>query len=200
MLKRVRIVIWATVVVLAGVVALTVAGVRVPGLGQRPLPLAASVGGPFELASTQGGLVSDRDLKGKPYAIFFGYTFCPDVCPTTLLDLTNAIKELGPDADRMRYVFVSVDPARDTIEQLKLYLSSFDPRIIGATGSDVQVAEIARAFRVYFEKVPGKEGYTINHTASTFLMDGGGHFHGTLSFEDKPEVIVGKLKRLIAGG
>jgi protein SCO1/2 len=197
-LRIIQIALWVLVAILGGFVVLTTSSIHLPWQPGNALPLAVSIGGPFELAATDGSTVSDQRLKGKPFAIFFGYTFCPDVCPTTLLDLTNAMKELGPDADRMRYVFVSVDPGRDSIEQLKLYLSSFDPRIIGATGTNAQIADIARKYRVIFEKVESKQGYTINHTASTYLMDAQGHFVGTFDYLDKPEVVLAKLKRLIA--
>ena len=200
MLRAIRYVLWGLIAVLAGAVVLAVSGVRAPWQSQANLPLAAVIGGPFELAATSGAKLSDATLKGQPFAIFFGYTFCPDVCPTTLLDLSNTIKQLGPDADKMRYVFVSVDPAQDSIEQLKLYLSSFDPRIIGATGTEAEIANIARKYRVVYEKVATKDGYTINHTASTYLMDAAGRFQGTFSFQDKPEIVLAKLRRLIKDG
>ncbi len=199
MLRTIRICTWALVALLAGAVVLATSGVRMPWLGSHELPLAAAIGGPFELASTNGGTVSSSSLKGKPFAVFFGYTFCPDVCPTTLLDLSLVIKQLGPAADQMNYVFVSVDPGRDSIEQLKLYLSSFDPHIIGATGSEAALADMARKYRAIYEKVANKDGYTINHTASVYLMDADGRFHGTLGYQEKPDVVVAKLKRLMAG-
>lgn len=200
MLRTLRILTWAAVFVLAGIVALSVAGVRLPGLSQKSLPLATAIGGPFELASTQGGTISSKMLAGKPFAVFFGYTFCPDVCPTTLLDLSNDIRLLGPDADRMNYVFVSVDPERDTIDQLKLYLSSFDPHIIGATGSDTAIADMARKYHAVYRKVTSKDGtVTFDHTATTYLMDANGLFHGTLTYQESQDVAVAKLRRLIAG-
>lgn len=200
MLRNIRTMMWALVALLAVVVGLAVSGVAVPGLTSRNLPLASVIGGPFQLASTTGAPVTNEQFKGKPLAVFFGYTFCPDVCPTTLLDLSTAIKQLGPDADRMNYLFVSVDPARDTIEQLKLYLSSFDPHIIGASGTEAQISDVTRKYRAIYEKVASKDGYTINHTATTYLMDARGQFHSTLGYQENPDVVVAKLKRLIAGG
>jgi protein SCO1 len=199
MLHAIRVFAWGLLIALAAAVALSTAGVKLPALTQRALPLASVIGGPFELAATTGGTVSSESLKGKPLAVFFGFTFCPDVCPTTLLDLSTAIKQLGADADRMNYLFVSVDPGRDTIEQLKLYLSSFDPRIIGATGTEAQIADMVRKYRAVYEKVTTKDGYTINHTATTYLMDARGQFHGTLAYQENADVVVAKLKRLIAG-
>ena len=200
MLKTIRIIAWCLVGVLAAVVVLASLGVRIPGFQQKSLPLAASIGGPFALPSTRGDVVSSASLDGKPFAVFFGYTFCPDVCPTTLLDLSGVIKQLGPDADRMNYLFVSVDPQRDTIEQLKLYLSSFDPHIVGLSGTEQQIAEVARQYRAVYEKVSTKDGYTINHTATTYLMDAHGRFFSTLGYQENPDVAVRKLKRLISGG
>lgn len=201
MLRTLRILAWSAVILLSGAVVLTVAGVPLPGLAPRPLPLATAIGGPFELASTRGGAVSSRSLAGKPFAVFFGYTFCPDVCPTTLLDLSNAIKLLGADAGRMSFVFVSVDPERDTIEQMKLYLSSFDPHIIGATGSEAAIADMARKYRAVYRKVVSKDGtITYDHTATTYLMDAQGLFHGTLAYQESPDVAAAKLRRLINGG
>jgi protein SCO1 len=203
MLRIIRIATWTLIAALGGIVVLATAGVRLPGMPSgnfsSQLPLAAAIGGPFALPATTGGTVSSDSLKGKPFAVFFGFTYCPDVCPTTLLDLSNTIKQLGTDADRMNFLFVSVDPGRDTIEQLKLYLSSFDPHIIGATGTDAQIAGIARAYRAVYEKVPTKESYTMNHTATTYLMDAKGQFHSTLAYQENPDVVLKKLKRLIAG-
>ena len=199
MLRTIRSLAWALVAVLAAIVALASAGIKLPGLGNRPPPFEATIGGPFALEATNGSVVSSDGLKGTPFALFFGYTFCPDVCPTTLLDMSATIKALGPDAGRMRFLFVSVDPERDTLEQLKLYLSSFDPHIVGLSGTPDQIAELARKYRAVYEKVPGKDGYTINHTATTYLMDGQGRFQGTLGYQEKQEIVVQKLKRLIGG-
>ena len=200
MLRTLRVVIWGLVVVLATAVLLSTSGIRWPFSSPRSLPLATVVGGPFTLASTAGGTVSNETLRGKPTAVFFGFTFCPDVCPTTLLDLSNAIKQLGPDADKMNFLFVSVDPERDTIDQLKLYLSSFDSHIVGATGTPAQIQDMARKYRAIYEKVPTKDGYTINHTATTYLMDSAGRFHSTLAYQENADVVTAKLRRLIAGG
>lgn len=201
MLRIIRYIAWVLLALFAGAVVLAMNGVRSPWQPPQGLPLASVVGGPFELASTRGGTISSESLKGRPFAIFFGYTFCPDVCPTTLLDLSNVIKDLGPDADRMQFLFVSVDPARDTVEQLKLYLSSFDPHISGATGSEAEIAGVTRRYRAIYEKVPGKGAgdYTVNHTATTYLMDAQGRFQGTINYQEKPEVVLVKLKRLISG-
>jgi protein SCO1/2 len=160
---------------------------------------APQIGGPFELTTQDGRHLSSRDLLGRPFAVFFGFTFCPDVCPTTLLDLTNVLKQLGPDSDKMRYLFISVDTQRDTPEQLKLYLSNFDPRITGLTGAPREIAAVAKAYRAYYEKIPTSDGFTYNHTALMYLMDAKGHFAGTITYQETEAVQVAKLKRLIEG-
>lgn len=162
------------------------------------LPFAAKFGGPFTLTDHNGEPFSSEKLKGRPFAIFFGFTFCPDVCPTTLLELTKDIETLGPDADKMSYVFVSVDPERDKPEFLKTYLENFDARIIGLTGTPQQVSDLARAYRVYYEKVKTKEDYTVNHTATTYLMGADGELVSTLAYGEKPEMRRRKLRNLIA--
>jgi protein SCO1/2 len=196
-MRTVRIVAWAAIAALV----LAVGGLTLwRGADGFPksLPLAAAIGGPFELTTHDGERLSSKALEGKPFAIFFGFTFCPDVCPTSMLDLTNVLRQLGPDADRMRYFFVSVDHERDTPEHLKLYLSSFDPRIVGLTGSPEEIAAVARAYRAFYEKVKTKDGFTYNHTALIYLMDRKGQFAGTIAYQEKEETQLEKLRRLIA--
>jgi protein SCO1 len=163
----------------------------------RQLPLAARIGGPFELTTHDGRRLSSAELKGTPFALFFGFTHCPDVCPTTMLELSNAIKALGPDADRMRFLFVSVDPERDTPEQLKLYLSNFDPRITGLVGTPEEIAAVAKAYRAIYEKVPTKDGFTFNHTALVYLMGPDGRLVATLTYQESAETQLKKLRRLL---
>jgi protein SCO1/2 len=161
-----------------------------------PSLFSAAVGGPFELRHVSGRRFGTRDLAGKPFAIFFGFTQCPDVCPTTLLDISNHIAALGGAAARINVVFVSVDPERDTAEHMQAYLASFDPRIVGLTGTPEEIAAIVRAYRVLVQKVPTTSGYTINHTATVFLMDAKGRFFGTMSFQEPAETQLAKLRRL----
>lgn len=159
------------------------------------------IGGPFTLTTQTGAKLSDADLKGKPFAVFFGFTHCPEVCPTTLWETTEALKTLGPDADRLTVMFISVDPARDTPEFLASYLQSFDPRIVGLTGTEAEIAAVGKAYRAYWRKVPTDGGdYTMDHTASIFLMDRDGQFAGTISYGEAMETRLQKLRRLIAGG
>ena len=199
MLKTIRLVAWAAIAALALAAGAVMLGLGPQGFNPAKAPLSASIGGPFALTTHKGERLTSDDLKGKPFAVFFGFTYCPDVCPTSLLDMTNLIKDLGPDAQKMRYLFISVDPERDTAEQLKLYLSSFDPAIVGLTGTVAEIADVARKYRAVYEKVPTKEGYTINHTATVYLMDANGQFAGTLAYQEKADTALAKLKRLIAG-
>jgi protein SCO1/2 len=160
----------------------------------------APIGGSFALTDQSGKPFSNIDLLGKPYAIFFGYTNCPDVCPTTLFELSQALTSLGKEADRLRVVFVTVDPTRDTPEALGEYLTAFDPRIVGLTGSEAGIAGTAKSFRVFMQKVPAEEGddYTMDHSATVMLMGADGKFVGTISYGEDAEKVLAKLRRLVA--
>jgi protein SCO1 len=148
----------------------------VAGRDANPIAQAAAIGGPFELTDQNGRTLTDRDLKGRPFLVFFGYTYCPDVCPTTLFEISEVLRALGPDADKVNALFVTVDPERDTPEQIKDYLSSFDPHLRGATGDSAAIAAMTKAYRVYVKKVPGENGYTMDHTAIVYLMGKDGRF------------------------
>jgi protein SCO1/2 len=137
----------------------------------------SAVGGPFALVDQDGKTVTDRDLKGRPFLVFFGFTHCPDICPTTLFEVSEVLRALGPDADRVGALFVTVDPERDTPDKLKDYLSSFDPRLRGLTGDPAAVAAMIKTYRVYARKVPQENGsYTMDHYAGIYLMDKNGRF------------------------
>ena len=199
-LRRIRLAVWVLVAVTLTAGAgyfLTTRGSDLPKL----IGGAARIGGPFELVTHEGRPFSERDLSGKPYVIFFGFTRCPDVCPTTLLDMTNRLEELKGDADKLRILFVTIDPERDTPEFLADYMKSFDKRIIGLTGTREQVALIAKGYRVIYEKVPGSGGdYSMNHTATVYLFDAAGNFSGTLAYQEAEANQRAKLKRLVGGG
>jgi protein SCO1/2 len=165
------------------------------GGGMMPL---ADIGGPFQLVDHRGKPVTERDYLGKPTLVFFGFTYCPDVCPTTLFELTNRLTELGPDADRLNVVFITVDPERDTPEQLKLYLSSFDPRITGLSGTEQNVAAAMKGYRAYARKVPLKDGgYNMDHTATIYLMNKKGQFVGHMNHQEPESTARAKLRRLL---
>jgi protein SCO1/2 len=160
---------------------------------------AIKIGGPFQLVDMEGRPVTERSLLGKPTAIFFGFTYCPEVCPTTLAEITAWLNALGPDADKLNVVFVSVDPERDTPEQLKLYLSNFDHRIRGFTGTPEAIARTAKAYRVYYRKVPmDGGGYTLDHSSAIYLFDAQGRFVEPIGYGGPPERGLGQLKALLA--
>ena len=161
-------------------------------------PALASIGGPFQLEDQNGKPFTDRDMKGRPHLVFFGYTHCPDVCPTTLFELSELIKKLGPDADRAGVIFITVDPERDTPAVMKDYLSNFDPHLRGLTGNPAAVASALRVYRVYAKKVPLKDGdYTMDHTAVVYLMDKDGRFVAPFSLKQKPEAAADQLRRYL---
>ena len=158
----------------------------------------AAVGGPFKLIDQNGKAVSDQDLKGRPFLVFFGFTHCPDVCPTTLFDVSEMLRALGPDADRTRALFITVDPERDTPAVMKDYLSSFDPHLAGLTGDPAAIATVAKAYRVYYKKVPLDGGeYTMDHTAIVYLMDKEGRFVSPFSLKRGTEAAVADLRRYL---
>jgi protein SCO1 len=155
----------------------------------------ASVGGPFHLQDQTGKSFTDQDMKGRPFLVFFGYTHCPDVCPTTLLEISDVMKALGKDADRTGALFITVDPERDTPAVLKDYLSNFDPHLRALTGDPAAVEAALKAYRVYAAKVPLKDGdYTMDHTAAVYLMDKDGRFVSTFNLKQSPEAAAGQLR------
>ncbi|HUC51166.1 MAG TPA: SCO family protein [Xanthobacteraceae bacterium] len=159
----------------------------------------ASIGGSFSLVDDTGTPVTERTLAGKPSVMYFGYTFCPDVCPTTLLDMSRWIKALGPDADKLNYVFVTVDPERDTQKLMHAYLSSFDKHIRGLTGTPDQIAKIAREYRVYYKKVPTDDGgYLMDHSAMVYLMGPDEKFVGIIAYQEADASALAKLRNLVS--
>jgi protein SCO1/2 len=159
---------------------------------------AASIGGAFQLTDQSGQTVTEKNLKGKPTLIFFGFTHCPDICPTSLFEISEVLRAMGKDADRVNAWFVSVDPERDTAAAMKDYLSSFDPHLKGLTGDQASVAKVISSFRVYAKKVPLKDGdYTMDHTALIYLMDRDGNFIAPFNLKRKPEQAAEDLKRYL---
>jgi len=162
---------------------------------------AVAFGAPFELVTDDGQPITEAAFQGKPTALFFGFTHCPDVCPTTLFEMEAWLDELGDEGKDLQAFFVSVDPERDTPEVMKTYLSNFSDRVTGITGEPEKVAAMARAFRIYFKKVELEGGdYTMDHTASVMLLDREGDFFGTISYEENPSTAVEKLRRLVREG
>jgi protein SCO1/2 len=158
----------------------------------------AAIGGPFQLTDQNGKAVTDKNLKGKPTLIFFGYTHCPDVCPTSLFEISEVLRALGKDADKVNAVFISVDPERDTQAAMKDYLSSFDPHLEGLSGDPAETAKVITSYRVYAKKVPTKDGdYTMDHTALIYLMDRDGRFVSPFNLKRSPEEAATELKRYL---
>jgi len=200
-MRRLRLVLWLLVAVAAfGLGVLTVQRFG-PGAGSGVASApAAPLGGAFQLVDHRGQPITEEVLRGKPSAVFFGFTHCPDVCPTTLAEATSWITELGPKADAMRFVFVTVDPERDTPEAMGSYLSAFSDKIIGITGEPDKVQAMVKDHKIYSRKVPLEGGgYSMDHTASVLLLDATGALVGTISPDESRETAVAKLSRLVAG-
>jgi len=148
--------------------------------------MASLVGGPFELQGPDGRMVTDADMKGEPFLVYFGYTNCPDVCPTTLAEISDVLARLP--GKPIRALFITIDPERDTAASLKDYVSSFDPRIIGLSGDRAAIDKVERAYRVYAQKGPAeKGGYSMDHSSIVYLMDAQGKFVEAFNLERKPE-------------
>lgn len=155
-------------------------------------------GGPFRLIDTNGRTVTNDTLKGKPYAIFFGFTRCPDVCPTTMARMALLHKRLGADAGKMNVVFVSVDPEHDKREDIASFLTMFEAPVIGLTGDPAELKRMEKAFRIYVERVPLPNGdYTIDHTARILLFDRTGQFADTMDAKEHEDQAVDRLRQLI---
>ena len=203
-MRAIRWIAWILVVLVAGAtigvlvsndVRDTVLGTSGNGTG------IANIGGPFQLTDHTGKTVTEKDFLGKPTAMFFGFTHCPDVCPTTLYEMTTWLEDLGEDADKLNIAFVTVDPERDTPDLMADYISAFDPHISALTGTPEQVEKIVKAYKVYRRKVEQEDGeYTMDHTATIYLMDADGQFTGTIAYGEAEDIAMEKLKRLVQGG
>ncbi len=161
-------------------------------------PQTVAIGGPFRLTDQDGHEVTEQALLGRPSLVFFGFTHCPDVCPTTLFDISQVMQALGPDANRTHAFFITVDPERDTEGVLKDYLSSFDPHITGLTGDLPAITAVAKEYRAYFKKVTiDGGGYTMDHTAITYLMDKEGRFVSPFSLKRVTGEAAADLRRYL---
>lgn len=166
--------------------------------GIRGATAPASIGGPFRLTDQSGASVTEKDLQGRPTLMFFGFTHCPDVCPTSLFEMSELLRAMGKDAGRVNVFFVSVDPERDTPDVMKNYLQSFDPHLKALTGDPDAVKQMTTAYRVYSKKVPLKDGdYTMDHTALVYLMDKQGRFIAPFNIKRTPEEAAADLKRFL---
>ncbi|HLF24419.1 MAG TPA: SCO family protein [Burkholderiales bacterium] len=178
---------------LAGAAMLVAAMLYVlPGEATKP----SSVGGPFRLLDHNGHVVTDATFKGRPFLVFFGFTHCPDICPTALFEMSEVLKRLGSDANKTAALFISVDPERDTPEKLRDYVSSFHPRVFGLTGTPAEIEAVTRVYRAYARKVPlDGGGYTMDHSAIVYLMDKDGRFIAPFNLKRSAEQAAADLKR-----
>lgn len=159
---------------------------------------AADVGGPFMLIDQNGDAVSDENYRGAFLLITFGYTHCPDVCPTTLMTIASALNALGPQAKPVRPIFISLDPTRDTPERLKEYVEAFGDNFVGLTGPEAYIANVARKYHISFSKAPSSSGdYTIDHTAGIFLVGPDGVFIRRFGYDTPARDLAAQLKQLI---
>jgi protein SCO1 len=197
-LRTARILV-ATGAFVAGLVLCIAVVMLVTGRGGAPsLPQVAAIGGPFSLTDQNGRTVTDQDFKGRPFLVFFGFTHCPDICPTTMFEISEIIRKLGPDGDRVRALFITVDPERDTPAALKDYVSSFDPRIVAVTGDEPAIAAVAKAYRAYYKRTPLAEGgYTMDHTAIIYLMDKDGRFVTPFSLKRTTDAAAAELRKYL---
>jgi len=197
-----RVMLWiafaAVAIIAVGLLATQLPG-RSPAPATQSVQTGPSIGGPFHLTNQAGAAADQRLLLGKWTAVFFGYTYCPDVCPTTLAALGQVSDDLGPDQKRFQVVFITVDPARDTPEVLGRYLSSttFPKGAIGLTGTPAQIADVARAYHVFYQKVPQGSSYVMDHTAVVYLMDPKGQFTAPLDLTAPPPQVAEHLRQVM---
>ena len=161
--------------------------------------LGSAIGGPFKLVDQNGNTVTNTDLEGKWLLVYFGYTHCPDACPTALNNIALALSDLGAEKKEVRPVFITIDPERDTSSAMKDYVSAFDAPILALTGSAEAIAQAAKEYRVYYAKHPEPSGdYSMDHTSIIYVMDPKGRFTASFSGEDPPEQIAARLKKLLS--
>jgi protein SCO1 len=199
-MKKVRIVLWVAVLVFAGILGWMTLALT----DGRQQAAEGPFGVPFTLVDQNGKTITEQALRGTPSALFFGFTHCPEVCPTTLFELDGWLKKVDPDGTRLHGYFVTVDPQRDTPEILGQYITNVSSRVLGISGAPDKVAEVIKGFRVYARKVPVDEkepdgDYTMDHTASVFLIDARGRFAGTISYGENPGTALQKLDKLMKG-
>jgi protein SCO1/2 len=184
--------------VLAAGLAAAIGGTVLVAGRSEGLPDSPAIGGPFTLENPAGRTVTDRDLRGRYALIYFGYTFCPDVCPTTLNEVAGALLDLGRRADRLTPVFITVDPHRDTPQVIGQYVAAFSPRLLGLTGTPDQVAQAAREYRVYYARHPtgpGPDDYSMDHSSILYLMDPEGRFVAPIAADESSAQMAADLAK-----
>ncbi len=193
--RIVRIAVWAVIAALSLFLVFTYANTR---LGDKAG--AVQLGAPFTLQDQDGAPITEAAFKGHPTALFFGFTHCPEVCPTTLFEMASWLKDLGDEGKDLRVFFISVDPERDTPEVMKGYTAAFTARITGITGNPEEMEKLLKGWKIYAKKVPTENGdYTMDHTASVMLLDRNGRLKSTIDYKESPDVALKKLKLLIEG-
>lgn len=185
-------------IILVGILVVTTAAVGwITFDWYRTQHMTRAFGEPFVLVDHHGDEITEAAFRGQPSAVFFGFTYCPDVCPTTLFEMDAWLNELGPEGENIRAYFVSVDPERDSPEVLGRYIENLTDKVTGITGEPDKVAEMARSFGIYVRKVDLDDGdYTIDHTASILMIDSTGDFAGTIAYGENPDNAMAKLRRL----
>ncbi len=204
-MSKIRIALWiAVALVLFGLGALSIGGRSLleprearSGAALQP---GAPLGGSFQLVDAKGAPITEAIFRERPSVTLFGYTHCPDVCPTGLTEMGRWAEELGPDAEKLRFIFVTVDPERDTPAIMQDYVTAFSDRIVGISGPPDAVHAMVKDYKIYSRKVPLDGGdYSMDHTASMILQDSGGNFVGTIATGESHETGLAKLKHLLAG-
>ncbi|MCA1444474.1 SCO family protein [Ensifer sp. IC4062] len=199
-MKTIRIVLWAAILVMVAILG----WLSYDMTQSKQQASSGPFGVPFTLVTQDGKPITEQAFTGKPTALFFGFTHCPEVCPTTLFELNGWLEKVDPDGTKLQAYFITVDPERDTPEILGPYVSNVSKRITGISGPPDKVLEMVKGYRVYYKKVPVDEknpdgDYTMDHTASVFLLDANGHFSGTIAYGENPDTAVQKLENLTKG-
>jgi cytochrome oxidase Cu insertion factor (SCO1/SenC/PrrC family) len=201
---RLRLALFVVAGVMVGAVAalavFPAARERVLGAISLPSAGTALVGGPFTLTDHTGKRVTEKDFRGRFMLIFFGFTYCPDVCPTALQVMSAALEKLGPAAQRFTPVLVTIDPERDTPAQLAMYVKSFDPRLVGLTGSPAEIDAVSKAYRVYVKKVADPKstaGYTFDHSSIIYVMGPDGEYRTHFTHATNVDVLADRLRKLL---
>ncbi len=194
-MRFVRYGLWAAIAALSIFLVLTYISAR-----QSSTPKSVELGAPFNLIDQNGAPITEAAFKGHPTALFFGFTHCPEICPTTLFELSGWLNTLGDEGKDLRVFFISVDPERDTPQVMKGYTAAFTDRITGITGNPEEVAKLVKSWRIYAKKVPTADGdYTMDHTASIMLLDRDSRLKSTIDYKEDSAVALKKLKLLVAG-
>ena len=199
MMRLTRIALWSLIVL--GLILIGILGRNLfRDEENEPVTAAVSIGEPFVLVTEDGDPITDEDLLGHPSLMFFGFTYCPDVCPTALSEVSGWLLELGAEADDLEVYFVTVDPERDQPEQLATYLGAFDPRIVGITGPVDDVHAMLDGYHVFYQRYDAEGGYLMDHASSFYMLDEDGEFVGTIAFNELRDEALRLIRRLVGAG